>query len=107
MPCLLNDKLSLWAARSVEPLRGSAERRNLEIPAGTQQLAHDLFGVNRAVARGQGGDLLLHLVLVQLVLELAHAGTKLFVLAPTKKLASTSTVMIRPWTTQSRPICPP
>ena len=25
---------------------------------------------------------------------------------PTKKLASTSTVMIRPWTTQSRPILP-
>ena len=29
MPCLLNDKLSLWAARSVEPLRGLAKPRNL------------------------------------------------------------------------------
>ena len=28
MPCLLNDKLSLWAARSVEPLRGLAKPRN-------------------------------------------------------------------------------
>ena len=36
MPCLLNDKLSLWAARSVEPLRRSAERRNLQIPSGAQ-----------------------------------------------------------------------
>ena len=29
MPCLLNDKLSLWAARSVEPLRRLVKRRNL------------------------------------------------------------------------------
>ena len=28
MPCLLNDKLSLWAARSVEPLRGLVKPRN-------------------------------------------------------------------------------
>ena len=28
MPCLLNDKLSLWAARSVKPLRGLAKPRN-------------------------------------------------------------------------------
>ena len=36
---------------------------------------------DRAVARGQGGDLLLHLILVQLVLELAHASAELLVLA--------------------------
>ncbi|MEE0151243.1 MAG: hypothetical protein UEP75_08280, partial [Collinsella sp.] len=29
MPRLLNDKLSLWAARSVEPLRGLVKPRNL------------------------------------------------------------------------------
>ena len=29
MPCLLNDKLSLWTARSVEPLRRLVKRRNL------------------------------------------------------------------------------
>ena len=29
MPCLLNDKLSLWAARSVEQLRRLVKRRNL------------------------------------------------------------------------------
>ena len=28
MPCLLNDKLSLWAARSVEGFRRLAKRRN-------------------------------------------------------------------------------
>ena len=28
MPCLLNDKLSLWAARSVERLRRLVKRRN-------------------------------------------------------------------------------
>jgi len=28
MPCLLNDKLSPWAARSVEPLRRLVKRRN-------------------------------------------------------------------------------
>ena len=29
MPCLLNDKLSLWVARSVEQLRRLVKRRNL------------------------------------------------------------------------------
>ena len=28
MPCLLNDKLSLWTSRSVEPLRGLVKPRN-------------------------------------------------------------------------------
>ena len=46
MPPKLKGRLPLWRACSVEPLRRSAERRNLEIPAGTQKLAHDLLGVD-------------------------------------------------------------
>ena len=42
MPCLLNDKLSLWAARSVEGFRRLAKRRNKLVLNPTAQGFADL-----------------------------------------------------------------
>ena len=50
MPCLLNDELSLWAARSVDRLRGLVKPRNLH---GLCQLLGSLGGGERLDDRAE------------------------------------------------------